>query len=235
MRVGEPGGEPRHDLDRPHTISPTDVLRLPLVRPRQLPPGHRVARRLFSHRTVLDRPRTSQELPVGLIEDCPDQRVEQLHGPSEQLHPFRSWFDPLIGPRLEILEMAKDVFDARRDGGRRSAHHRSFSSRAALASSSRRTGVVTGAWWSSSGSRSASTATWSNASANASSVSFDSVSVGSTIMASSTTSGKYTVEGWNPRSMSRLATSMARTPYFRYGLAVDTNSCMGRPSGCASG
>src|SRR5439155_10595214 len=113
-------------------------------------------------------------------------------------------------------------------------YQRSLGCRAALASSRRRTGVVSGASWRRSGCSSASFAAWSMASAKASRVSFDSVSVGSTIMASSTMSGKYTVEGWNPRSMRRLAMSMARTPYLRNDLAVATNSCMGWP-GKASG
>jgi len=60
----------------------------------------------------------------------------------------------------------------------------------------RHTGVVTGARCSRSGSDAASSAICSSASASPSRLSRDSVSVGSAIMASSTTSGKYTVGGW---------------------------------------
>src|SRR5256885_8002161 len=76
--------------------------------------------------------------------------------------------------------------------------HRSFRSRAAFASSRRLTGVVTGASCRRSGVSAASDATCSIAWAKASRVSLVSVSVGSTIIASSTTRGKYTVEGWKP-------------------------------------
>ena len=58
------------------------------------------------------------------------------------------------------------------------------------ASSSRRTGVVSGAWWMTAASLSASRAIWIIASQNWSSVSLDSVSVGSIISASSTIIGK---------------------------------------------
>ncbi len=68
--------------------------------------------------------------------------------------------------------------------------HRSRGWRAASVWSSRRTGVVTGASWTSCGFDSASRAIWIMASQNSSSVSFDSVSVGSIISASSTMSGK---------------------------------------------
>ena len=70
--------------------------------------------------------------------------------------------------------------------------------RAACASSSRRTGSVTGASCSSCGSVFASRATLRNASTRRSSASFDSVSVGSTMSASSTMSGKYVVGGCTP-------------------------------------
>ena len=63
--------------------------------------------------------------------------------------------------------------------------------RAARVWSRRRTGVVRGASWITSGFDSASRAIWIMASQNASIVSLDSVSVGSIINASSTTSGKY--------------------------------------------
>src|ERR671931_472569 len=115
----------------------------------------------------------------------------------------------------------------RRPGG--PIYQRSVRWRAARASSRRRTGVVRGASSSSSGSPSASRAAWRSASANASRVSRVSVSVVSTIKASSTTSVKYTVEGWKPRSITRLATSVARTwVRSRSGRAVATNSCIGR-------
>src|SRR3712207_7573010 len=63
------------------------------------------------------------------------------------------------------------------------------------------------------------------ASANASSVSFVSVSVGSISSASSTSSGKYTVGGWNPWSSSRLARSSVLIPSSRFiGAPESTNS-----------
>jgi hypothetical protein len=68
----------------------------------------------------------------------------------------------------------------------------------ARTSSSRRTGVVYGALRAISGSSCASARISSTASANESSVSFVYVSVGSTIIASSTSNGKYTVGGWKP-------------------------------------
>ena len=70
-----------------------------------------------------------------------------------------------------------------------------------------------------------------------SSVSFVSVSVGSIIIASSTTSGKYTVDGWKPRSISALRDVHRADARWRVsrGAAVATNSCIGRPSGNASG
>jgi len=52
----------------------------------------------------------------------------------------------------------------------------------------------------------------SSASANASSVSFGSVSVGSIIRASGTMSGKYTVGGWKPSSMRAFAMSRPFAP-----------------------
>src|SRR4029453_14003043 len=70
------------------------------------------------------------------------------------------------------------------------AYQRSVRCRAARASSRRRTGVVTGAAWSSSGSSCASREAWGRASPKHSRESLVSVSVGSTIRASSTTSGK---------------------------------------------
>ena len=94
--------------------------------------------------------------------------------------------------------------------------------------------MVTGASCSRWGSLSASRATWSMASAKASSVSFDSVSVGSTIIASSTTSGKYTVEGWKTEVDEALGDVHGPHAVPANGLAVATNSCIGRP-GKASG
>ena len=91
-------------------------------------------------------------------------------------------------------------------------YQRSLRVLAALASSSRRTGVVTGASRRISGRSLASRAARPSAPAKDSSVVLDSVSVGSTISASSTTSGKYTVEGWNPRSITRFAISIALMP-----------------------
>ena len=79
--------------------------------------------------------------------------------------------------------------------------------RAAPASSSRRTGVVYGAPRAISGSSRASRRIAATISAKRSSVSLVSVSVGSTISASSTISGKYTVGGWTPWSSRRLARS----------------------------
>src|SRR5262249_61114099 len=69
--------------------------------------------------------------------------------------------------------------------------HLSRGWRAAPVWSSRRTGVVTGASWIRWGFSCASRAIWIIASQNSSSVSFDSVSVGSIISASSTMRGKY--------------------------------------------
>ena len=37
------------------------------------------------------------------------------------------------------------------------------------------------------------------------------------------------MEGWKPRSIRRLATSIARMPCFFRGFAVETNSCIGGP------
>src|SRR5687767_5538018 len=71
-----------------------------------------------------------------------------------------------------------------------SGNQRIRRSLAALASSGRLTGVVTGAPWSSSGCVSASPTARFIAAPSASIVSLDSVSVGSTISASSTTRGK---------------------------------------------
>ena len=101
--------------------------------------------------------------------------------------------------------------------GRASPHRPSAATggsgwRAAVASSRRRTGAGCGALVTSSGSVSASRAISISASANASSVSSDSVSVGSMSIPSSTVSGKYTVGGWKPLSIRRLATSSVRTP-----------------------
>ena len=76
-----------------------------------------------------------------------------------------------------------------------SSLHRRIGSFAAFTSSGRLTTCVCGAVRSNSGS---SPLIFSSASAKASSVSLLSVSVGSIISASGTTSGKYTVGAWKP-------------------------------------
>src|SRR5436190_11710602 len=102
---------------------------------------------------------------------------------------------------------------------------------AAAASSSRRTGVVYGAFWAIAGSSLASRRISAMTSAKASSVSFVSVSVGSTRRASSTSSGKYTVGGCMSWSSRRLARSRVLTLSSRFiGAPESTNSCMQRRS-----
>ena len=98
---------------------------------------------------------------------------------------------------------------------------------AASTSSSLVTGVVTGASCSFAGSVFASSYRLRNTWMASSSVSFDSVSVGYTMRASSTIRGKYIVGGWMPLSSSPLAMSMAEmpVPFFRSARLM-TNSCM---------
>ena len=63
------------------------------------------------------------------------------------------------------------------------------------------------------------------AATKASSVSFDSVSVGSISRHSGTSRGKYVVGAWKPLSSSRLAKSMAVTPVRSLScLSVTMNS-----------
>src|SRR5215213_3866274 len=98
---------------------------------------------------------------------------------------------------------------------------------AAPASSSRRTGVVCGALLATSGSSFASSRIERTTSAKWSSRSFTSVSVGSIISASSTSSGKYTVGGCTSWSSIRLAMSSVLIPSFSFApLPETTNSCM---------
>src|SRR5262245_20296750 len=104
--------------------------------------------------------------------------------------------------------------------------HRKIGSLAALTSSGRLTGMVCGALCKNSASSFSIT---SKASANASNVSLLSVSVGSIMIASGTTSGKYTVGAWKPKSRRRLAMSMALIFRVRFNCwALATNSCMQR-------
>ncbi len=87
--------------------------------------------------------------------------------------------------------------------------------------------MVYGAFRAISGSSAASSRISRTASANWSSRSFVSVSVGSIISASSTSSGKYTVGGWTPWSSRRLARSSVFTPsWSRAPRPESTNSCM---------
>ena len=96
-------------------------------------------------------------------------------------------------------------------------------------------GVVTGQACSASGSACASLRMSSIALAHSSSVSRDSVSVGSSISASWTMRGKYIVGGWMPRSIIALATSSALTPVSCLSFSsVKTNSCMQMPGTAAS-
>src|SRR3989449_4743177 len=100
-------------------------------------------------------------------------------------------------------------------------------SRAAWTSSTRATAVLCGAECKVSGS---SFTIFASASTKPSSVSFVSVSVGSTMSASSTRCGKYTVGGWYPKSMRRFARSTVRTPFSAASFAaLATNSCFRRP------
>src|SRR5207237_8787510 len=79
--------------------------------------------------------------------------------------------------------------------------HRARNERAARASSGRLIGAVRGASCNGCGFSSISRSTATIASTNSSSISTDSVSVGSTIIASSTTRGQYTVGGRKPESI----------------------------------
>ena len=76
--------------------------------------------------------------------------------------------------------------------------HRKTGRRAAVASSKRVLGSVCGAWRTDSGSSSISSSMARITDTKRSSVSFDSVSVGSTMRASGTMSGKYIVGAWMP-------------------------------------
>src|SRR6185436_16633525 len=103
--------------------------------------------------------------------------------------------------------------------------HVSRSSRAAFTSSRRLTGVVCGALLTRSGEASASWRTACIAVTNASSVSLDSVSVGSMSRHSGTSNGKYVVGAWKPLSSKRFAKSIAVTPVWSFRpFSVTMNS-----------
>ena len=87
-------------------------------------------------------------------------------------------------------------------------------------------GRVCGADVTTSGLDSLSASICSMMSMNWSRTSFDSVSVGSTISASLTISGKYIVGAWMPFSSNRFAMSSALVPRSDWAVADSTVSCM---------